>query len=195
MATEHEAMWICLFDACSTPWSCLCWQSGANLQFGAPKNTHRPFPKQQAEDTGGFPSSWPALFPPNPSKTLPEGIITVGPFLELSPVALAPVGAGPPEPPPQPCWQNPLNPPRAPTLNLLKMMEQPGTALRPVQSKATSFHGTFARCGSLISPFPHAPSTRDQRIRQGCAAGPIRRSPALATAGLRPGGGCRPFCV
>lgn len=53
MATGHEAMWICLSDARSTPWSCLCWQSGANLQFGAPKNTHRPFPKQQVEDTGG----------------------------------------------------------------------------------------------------------------------------------------------
>ena len=156
MATGHEAIWICLLDASSILWLRLCWQPGTSLQLGAPKNTCRPFPKQQVEDTGRFPPPLPALFLQNPSKTLPEGIITVGPFLELSPVALAPVGVGVPElqPLPQPLWQNALNPRRAPTLNLLETMEQPGTTARPVQSKATTFHRSFCRVRVPDLAFP-----------------------------------------
>lgn len=196
MSTGHEAVWICLFGASLIPWSCLSWQSGTSLQFQAPKNTFRPFPKQQVEDTGGFPRPLPALFPPNPSKTLPEGIITMCSFLELSPVALAPVGAGPPELQPQPSWKTPLTPPRAPTPNLPERMEQPGTAVGRCRAKPPPPGAVLARCGSLISPFPFSPCSDYQGLAD--PAGmccPIRRCPALPTAGLRPGGGCRPFCV
>lgn len=92
----------------------LVQQTGTSLQLETTENTCRSFPKHQVKDTGGFPPPLPALFPPNPPKTLPEGIITVSPFLELSAVALALVGAGPPEPQPlsQSLWQNPLSIPR-----------------------------------------------------------------------------------
>lgn len=55
------------------------------------------FPKAASGGYRGLPTSLANFIPPNPPKTLPNGTITVGPFLELSPVALAPVGVGTPE--------------------------------------------------------------------------------------------------
>lgn len=64
MATGHRAIWVCPLDASSTPWLCLCWQPGASLQLGAPKNTFRPFPEQQVEDTGGALTPLATFIPP-----------------------------------------------------------------------------------------------------------------------------------